>query len=83
MFVIKITCPWSLILLNAGEGGERISQADTLDFSLTDDTTGASQRRRTGIPFTAAGGRIEMHYRVFGEQIAVGIELEVVAGFVE
>lgn len=37
----------------------------------------------TGISFTAAGGCIEMHHRVFGEQIAVGIELEIVAGFVK
>ena len=27
--------------------------------------------------------QIEMHHRVFGEQIAVGIELEIVAGFVK
>ncbi len=31
-------CPWSLILLNAGEGGERIYTGDTLYFSLTDET---------------------------------------------
>ncbi len=79
----QITCPWSLILLNAGEGGERISQADTLYFSLTDETN-----RRT----VALSDRNFIYCRWwlyrdappgFGEQIAVGIELEIVAGFVK
>ena len=67
-----------------GRVARGFTQADTLYFSLTDETN-----RRVAAPvgqevsFTATGGRIEMHYRVFGEQIAVGIELEVVAGFVE
>lgn len=52
-------------------------------FAYRRDKQARRSACRTGISFTATGGRIEMHYRVFGEQIAVGIELEVVAGFVE
>ena len=67
-----------------GRVARGFTQADTLYFSLTDETN-----RRVAAPvgqvfhLLPLAGRIEMHYRVFGEQIAVGIQLEVVAGFVE
>lgn len=66
-----------------GRVARGFTQADTLYFSLTDETN-----RRVAAPVGQEFHlpplvRIEMHYRVFGEQIAVGIELEVVAGFVE
>ena len=47
---------------------EDFTQADTLYFSLTPrDKQARRSACRTGISFTATGGRIEMHHRVFGE----------------
>lgn len=67
-----------------GREARGFTQADTLYFSLTDETN-----RRTVAPVGQ-----EFHLLplvavsrcttgVFGEQIAVGIELEIVAGFVK
>ncbi len=79
---IKITCPWSLILLIAGEGGERFTQADTLYFSLTDEANRRIQRLSDGNFICCRWWPYRDALRVFCEQIAVGIELEIVAGFV-
>ncbi|STI81273.1 Uncharacterised protein [Escherichia coli] len=66
-----------------GRVARGFTQADTLYFSLTDETN-----RRVAAPVGQEFHLLPLvPYRDalpgFGEQIAVGIELEVVAGFVE
>ena len=54
------------------------TQADTIVGLLTLGTTPRVRK----ILFQAVGSGIEMHHRVFREQVTVGVEFKIIAGFV-